>query len=179
MQFLSTGNISNRSAIFCIHQVNQIVMARSKLPSDLAKCQVLLAVRLITSAPTISLSAPANEPFQLIVGTRIISSTDPGRPVTMVTYGSIFKYTSEGEGLDALATSAFSNLVNSYDNNRQIRLGQFYACPSSLLPFTVKNSCFINEKLTNFILDPEIGKDYNSPTWAKGRSLHYCSRGWK
>jgi hypothetical protein len=96
--------------------------------------QALVSVTLKPSAPTVPLGASPEAPFQLIIILRIVSSTEPGRPITICTNGTAFHI--ESEGIDTLAQPAFGNLINVSDSNRNIHLGRFMISlyPAPLFP---------------------------------------------
>ncbi|EON66924.1 hypothetical protein W97_06328 [Coniosporium apollinis CBS 100218] len=91
-------------------------------------CKAVIAVTIRTSSFTLSLSAPEDpaSPFQLVIGLRITSSMQPGRPITICTGNSVFERSPPPSGgLDMLAQGAVGGgLINTH-NNKRIGLGLF------------------------------------------------------
>ncbi|KAI4189809.1 MAG: hypothetical protein LQ346_005057 [Caloplaca aetnensis] len=102
-----------------------MVLLKLKCPPERRKAVV--AVSLSTSSPTCSLGAAegSNPPFQVVLALRLENSSQPGRPVTICTQGTVFAPADEGGGLDTLALGTVGPLFSNSDAQKKISLGHF------------------------------------------------------
>ncbi|MCJ1386903.1 hypothetical protein MMC17_010031 [Xylographa soralifera] len=98
--------------------------------SSLADRQALLTVTLSTSKSNISLHTPEDSTrfFQLLIDICIAASSQPIRPITFCTYGTIFdtQYiinTDVTPFIDTLALGTVTPLTNTSDPTKTISLG--------------------------------------------------------
>ncbi|KAI9752550.1 MAG: hypothetical protein M4579_005587 [Chaenotheca gracillima] len=89
--------------------------------------RALVAVSVSTSSPTLSLGAPedTSDPFRLVINLRIAETTQPGRAITICTYGTVFAPADPDEGLDTLARGTVGGLISTSDAEKKISLGHF------------------------------------------------------
>lgn len=99
-----------------------MVLLKLKCPPD--RRQALVVVDISTSSPTLSLSSPSQDPFQLIVNLRLAHTTLPARPITIKTSHTIFSPAPDS-GLDTLALGTVGGLVSATEPDRKIHLGNF------------------------------------------------------
>lgn len=99
-----------------------MVLLKLNCPPD--RRQALVVVDVSTSSPTLSLSNPSQDPFQLIITLRLTHSTPPAFPITIKTSHTVF-FPAPDSGLDTLALGTVGGLVSASDPARLIHLGNF------------------------------------------------------
>lgn len=88
--------------------------------------KAVIAVSASLSHPTVSVNAPPDpeHPFQLLISLRIAQTTQPGRPITIRTDGTVFEPSHPSEEYDTLSSGA-AGLVSTMPNKQRISLGRF------------------------------------------------------
>lgn len=101
---------------------SSMVLLKAK-NSSLEDRQALVEITLTTSSSTLSLSAAddAKNPFQLVLTVRIAASSQPHRPITICTYGTVLD--QRPGSFDIMALGAFSPLQCTSDPKKAISLG--------------------------------------------------------
>ncbi|KAL8669026.1 MAG: hypothetical protein Q9168_006367 [Polycauliona sp. 1 TL-2023] len=102
-----------------------MVLLKLKCPPESRKA--IVAVTVSTSSHSCSLNAPEDStaPFQIILALHLENSTQPGRPITICTKGTVFAPSHPDGGLDTLALGTVGPLISSSDPKQRINLGQF------------------------------------------------------
>ncbi|KAI4160836.1 MAG: hypothetical protein LQ342_005361 [Letrouitia transgressa] len=100
-----------------------MVLLKFKCSPDRRKAVV--NVSTTTSSPTLSLSAAEgfSPTFQIVITLSIGETSQPGRAITICTYGSVFNPSSPDDGLDTLALGTIGDVHSSVDTEKRISLG--------------------------------------------------------
>ncbi|KAL8993438.1 MAG: hypothetical protein Q9169_006342 [Polycauliona sp. 2 TL-2023] len=102
-----------------------MVLLKLKCPPENRKAAI--AVTVSTSSPTCSLNAPEDSitPFRIVLTLRLENSTQPERPVTICTKGTVFAPSHPEGGLDTLSLGTIGPLISTSDPSQRISLGHF------------------------------------------------------
>ncbi|KAL9611159.1 MAG: hypothetical protein Q9167_004181 [Letrouitia subvulpina] len=100
-----------------------MVLLKFKCTPDRRKAVVNVSTS--TSSPTLSLSAAeeSSRTFQIVITLSIGETSQPGRAITICTYGSVFNPSSQDGGLDTLALGTIGEVHSSADVRKRISLG--------------------------------------------------------
>ncbi|KAF9637188.1 hypothetical protein BFW01_g8084 [Lasiodiplodia theobromae] len=101
-----------------------MVLLKRICPPERRKAVIAVAASL--SHPTVSINAPPDpeHPFQLRISLRIAQTTQPGRPITIRTDGTVFQPSHPSDEYDTLSRGG-AGLVSTTPNKRHISLGRF------------------------------------------------------
>ncbi|KAF4300637.1 hypothetical protein GTA08_BOTSDO14346 [Botryosphaeria dothidea] len=101
-----------------------MVLVKRICPPERRKAVIAVSVSL--SHPTVSVNAPPDpeHPFQLRISLRIAQTTQPGRPITILTNHTVLHPSDPSGEYDTLSRGG-AGLVSTTPNKRYISLGKF------------------------------------------------------